>query len=261
MDCAPDKTDYPGRVALTIPNGEVLVGGDLHVWPGPASTAHRAFCKFAKERSPRAIIMNGDALDASTISRHPPIGWEHRPTLADELEACKERLFEIIDACPQAKRVWTLGNHDARFETKLAQAAPEFKGIKGVHLKDHFPDWPPAWSVHINANTVVKHRMKGGVHAAHNNAVASGMHIVTGHLHSAKVTPWTDLTGTRYGVDHGMLADVWHRAFADYTEDGAKNWRSGFVVLTYKDKKLLQPELVLVVDKRTVEFRGQFIKV
>ena len=261
MTHEPDKTAYPGRVALSIPNGEILVGSDAHFWPGPRSTAWRAFVKFAKERAPRAIIFNGDALDASTISRHAPIGWEKRPSLAEELEVCQERMHELVMAMPRStKRVWTLGNHDARFETRLASVAPEFKGVAGVHLKDQFPDWPPAWSVWVNGNTVIKHRCKGGVNAAQLNAISSGMSMVTGHLHAARVSAYTDYLGTRYGVDAGMLGDPWHRAFTDYTEDGPKNWRSGFSVLTYKNNRLLCPELVLVWDDNHVEWRGNIIK-
>ncbi len=142
----PDHTDYPGRLALNIKNGTVIIGSDGHYWPGPATTAHRALVKFIKDLQPQAVIFNGDALDASTISRHPPIGWEKRPSLAEELEACKERMNEIILASPQrARKVWTLGNHDSSFETKLATVAPEFSGVPGIHLKDHFPDWMPSW--------------------------------------------------------------------------------------------------------------------
>ncbi len=85
--------------------------------------------------------------------------------------------------------------------------------------------------------------------------------MISGHLHSAKVTPYTDYNGTRYGVDTGCLADPDARAFLDYSEDNAKNWRSGFCVLTFKDGQLLQPELVMVWNKNTVQFRGNLTKV
>jgi hypothetical protein len=85
--------------------------------------------------------------------------------------------------------------------------------------------------------------------------------MVTGHLHSQKVTPFTDYTGTRWGVDTGCLADPDHAAFTDYTEDAPKNWRSGFAVLTFYKDRLLPPELVTVFDANHVTFRGQVIRV
>src|SRR5690606_33924357 len=136
-------------------------------------------------------------------------GWDNRPKVKDELEAVKDRLGEVENVSGNAKLFWPLGNHCARFETRLAAQAPEYEGVQGFTLKDHFPRWIPCWAVMVNENTLIKHRYHNGVHAAYNNALKAGMSIVTGHLHSLKVTPWTDLTGDRYGVDTGTLADIY----------------------------------------------------
>jgi hypothetical protein len=252
--------DHPQRVCLDIPNGAILIGSDAHIWPGPTSTAMRAFIKFSKELKPKAVILNGDVMDFPKISRHPRIGWEQLPEVRQELDAARVILDKIEKAAPRARKIWTLGNHDARFESLIANKAPEYKGVFGVHLKDHFPKWECGWSCWVN-DVVVKHRFKGGDHAAFNNAVKSGRSIVTGHLHSAKVSPVTDFNGTRWGVDSGCLADVSAKPFIDYTEDNPLNWRSGFAVLTFKNGKLLPPELVHVWDCTTVVFRGEIIRV
>ena len=253
--------EYPHRINLEISAGTMIIASDAHYWPGPITVMHRALVSFCKEFTPQAVVFNGDVIDAPTISRHPPIGWEKRPQLADEIEAAKERLHEIEQATFKAEKVWNLGNHDARFETRIASVAPEYAKIHGVHLSDHFPNWRNAWSVWINDDVVVKHRFKGGIHAPHNNTMWSGKSIITGHLHSAKVIPFDDYNGTRYGVDGGCLADTDAKAFVDYTEDSPKNWRSAFCVLTFKDGRLLQPELVLKWDDDSVQFRGEIIKV
>ncbi len=256
-------TDHPSRLQITIENGTVLVGSDMHYWPGKASTAHRAFVQFCKDLSPVMVVANGDVIDGATISRHPPIGWEKNPPLKDELEVCAERLGEIALAAGHAERVWPLGNHDARFETRLASVASEYAEISGVSLKDHFPDWQPCWALSINDDVVVKHRYKNGIHATHNNTMWAGKTMVTGHLHSMRVTPFTDYHGTRFGVDTGTMADV-HKpnpAFVDYTEGNPCNWRSGFAVLTFERGRLLWPELVHVLDDGLCEFRGKTFKV
>lgn len=85
--------------------------------------------------------------------------------------------------------------------------------------------------------------------------------MVTGHLHSLKVTPYSDYTGIRWGVDTGTLANPYGPQFAYYTEDGPVNWRSGFVVLTIKDRELLWPETVSVLRDGVVCFRGELIDV
>jgi hypothetical protein len=85
--------------------------------------------------------------------------------------------------------------------------------------------------------------------------------MVTGHLHSLKVTPYTDYNGIRYGVDTGTLADIYGPQFENYLEQNPINWRSGFAVLTFKNGVLLMPELAMVHTKDTIQFRGEVINV
>lgn len=252
-------TKRTARLTHPLKNGTVLVGSDAHYWPKETSTAHWAFVKLAKELRPDLVVMNGDAIDASTISRHPPIGWEKHPSLKRELDTAQERLAEVEKASAGARHIWTLGNHDARFETRIASLIPELKGVHGVHLRDHFPAWEPAWSVEVGGKSgaIIKHRFKGGYHAAFNNAVSSGRSIITGHLHSLQVAPYTDYNGTRWGVDGGTLANPLGPQFTGYTEDNPLNWREGFVVLTWKDGRLLWPEPVFVSRKGYYTFRGE----
>ena len=252
---------YPHRPELDIKEGVVIVGSDFHIWPGEESLSLRAFKKFCKDLEPRAVILNGDVLDFPAISRHPPIGWEQVPSPAEEIEAAQYHLHQILMASPKnARKLWLLGNHDARFETKLATIAREYKNIRGIHLSDHFPGFEKGWSCFINNKVVVKHRFKGGIHGNFNNALYSGLSMVTGHLHSQKVTPFTDYNGTRYGVDTGCVAATDHKAFVDYTEDAPLNWRSGFVVLKFKGGRLMYPELVTPWDDRSVQYRGEIIR-
>ena len=150
---------------------------------------------------------------------------------------------------------------NSRFETRLATVAPEYAKIHGIHLKDHFPDWEPCWSVFINDDVVVKHRFKAGIHAPHNSTMWAGRTIITGHLHSLKVMPITDYNGTRWGVDCGTLADIYGPQFGGYMEDNPRSWRSGFIVLTFRDGHLMWPEVVHVIGEGRVEFRGEIVEV
>jgi predicted phosphodiesterase len=253
------------RLTLDVLDGEVLVGSDFHYWPGETTLMHKAFVAFVRERKPKAVILNGDVMDAPSISRHMPIGWEHRPQLIDEIEWCQDRTHEIAQAGGKCRKIWVLGNHDQRYETRLAHVAPEYAKVHGFHLKDSFPLWETAWSVAINAGTpeevFVKHRFRGGIHAVHNNLLWSGVHIVTGHLHSAQVRPLTlHNERTLWGVDSGCIAEPSARAFVDYTEDSPKNWRSAFCLLTFKAGRLMMPELILKWTSDSVQFRGEIIK-
>lgn len=248
------QTIYPARVPLELKNGVCLVGSDGHFAPDLISTGHRAFVLFSKDAD--AIVFNGDGFNGSKNGRHPPIGWNKSPGVKAELEVTQERLGEIKT---KIKR-WNIGNHDWRFDNKLSATLPEYEGVAGFALKDHFPDWQIVLSTWINDAVVVKHRFKGGIHATHNNTIWAGKTMVTGHLHSLKVTPFDDYNGTRWGVDTGTLADPYGPQF-DYGEDNPVNHRSGFIVLTFVDGVLLWPEIVRVVDEKHIDFRGKLIKV
>lgn len=261
------EAKYPHRLQHDLKNGTVLIGSDFHIWPGQESTALRAFKKFADDVRPSLVILNGDVLDFPLIGRHAPIMWETAPEPYQEIEAAQDHLHDIAKASRRARKAWCLGNHDARFESSLANNAARYRNIKGVHLSDHFGLWEKCWSVCINepvrgGATMVKHKPKGGgMNAARASALNSGMSYVHGHLHSQKVTPITDYNGDRYGVDAGCIADPSYKQFVNYTEDAPLDWRSGFCLLTYKDGRLLMPELVSVWDDRSVQFRGEVIRV
>ncbi len=251
------------RTKVDIKDGTVIVASDCHYWPETVSTAHRALINIIKQVKPKMVVINGDAFDGASISRHPAHNWSTMPSVKQELEACQDRLEEIQKAAIGAYLHWTWGNHDLRFNARLAsQVGDTWKGIEGMNLADHFPLWRFSTSVFVNENTVIKHRWHNGIHATYNNALKSGLSIVTGHLHSLKVMPWTDYTGTRYGVDTGTLAEIDGNQF-EYAEDNPKNWRSGFAVLTFRNGKLMPPELVEVIseDDGIVFFRGQVITV
>ena len=264
---SPDfKVTYPEnniRVNVELQNGIIIVGSDCHYWPGIISTAHRAFVKIIKDLKPKMVVMNGDVFDGASISRHPVSGWGSTPSVKQELEACQERLAEVEEAAKGASLNWTWGNHDMRFNARLAaQVGDTWRGVEGMNLTDHFPRWKFSTSIMVNDKVQIKHRLYNGIHAAYNATLKSGISTVNGHLHSLKVTPWTDLTGSRYGVDTGSLANVWGDQF-EYTEDSTRNHRSGFAVLNFINGKLMPPELVEVMNEDAGEayFRGELIKV
>jgi hypothetical protein len=250
------------KINYHLENGTVIVFSDAHFWDESPTTAYRALIKFIQELNPKIVIANGDIFDGATNSRHSSIGWEKKPSLIQELNACKSMMDGIVKSITKGTELtWCIGNHDSRFETYLAANAPQYQEVEGFSLKDHFPEWRMCWATWINGHTVIKHRWKGGIHAAHNNTVNSGVSIVTGHLHSLKVTPFTDYTGTRYGVDTGCLADIDGDQFVNYLETNPVNWRSGFAVLSFHNGKLLPPELVEVIAEGVVAFRGQAYEV
>lgn len=248
-----------------VEDGTILVGSDAHLWPGPLTTIQRAFLHMAKALKPVAIVANGDWFDGARVSRFPHGSWadeRHKPSVRQELEAVQDYMGEVEKACPKAKKFWPLGNHDARFESRIVSTSPEYSGVQGTSLRDHFPMWIPCWRVDVNDDVVIRHREKGGEHADYRNVVEAGKTIVTGHDHRANVTPFHSYRGTHWGVRCGFMADSpTDPQFVHYLEAREANWQPAFVVLTFRGGRLLWPELCVKHDEGKVEFRGQVISV
>ena len=240
------RVESKPRINLDLDDGTIVVFSDCHYWPGEAPLMHKILLKVIKKLKPKLVIANGDVCDFASISRFAPLGWEDAPTVIEELEVCQKRMEEVRQASGDAMLIWTAGNHDMRFEAAFAKHLPEMAKVKGVHLKDHFPHWPTAWSVWINDEIVIKHRLYGGMNALRNNVMKSRKHCVTGHLHSANVYANTGYENdTLYGIDCGTIADTYGPQFM-YCEDNPRDWRSAFGVLTLDKGRLLRPELCQV---------------
>lgn len=247
---------FKRELEFGIPDGTALVFSDAHFWPDqPKSVSHEALLLLAKELKPKLVIANGDIFDGARVSRHAPLGWADLPSVKQEMEICEEYLHEIhaVAGPKRCNFFWNVGNHDSRFDKMLCAQASEYAGVV-PRLEDQFPRWNFAWSLVLNQKVMVKHRYHNGIHATYNNTLKGGRSIVTGHLHRLAVTPWADYNGRRWGVDTGTLSDPMGPQF-DYGENNPAPHTSGFAILTFKDGRMLPPELVEVLDG-TAYFRG-----
>ncbi|NBQ80363.1 MAG: hypothetical protein EBT99_17475, partial [Betaproteobacteria bacterium] len=116
--------------------GPVIVFSDAHFMPNETSVAFEALIKVIKKIKPTMIIANGDILDGATISKYGPEGWQTKPTLKQELESVQYHMDAIVKACKGLGVILhrTIGNHDIRFEKRLAGLVPEYKDISGTTL-------------------------------------------------------------------------------------------------------------------------------
>jgi len=231
----------------------VLVGGDAHIWPGEPTIMWKAFAKVAKQLKPDCIVLNGDILDGARVSRHGrPLGSK-APKISQEVEAVREHLKMLPLS---AHKIWTMGNHDIRVDNYLASAAPELEDYAG-RIKDRFPEWEFCWATVIN-EVEIRHRFRGGIHTAWNNALHSGINIVTSHTHQLQLTAVRNRRGSHYGIECGMLADPWGPQF-EYTEGAPNRQCAGFVFLTFdEENNLMPPEFCEMIRGRPA-FRNKYV--
>jgi len=250
---APRHWTYPSDLHLPIIDGSVLIGGDAHIWPGPPSIMWQAFAKVGKKIKPHVIVLNGDIIDGAKVSRHGANLGVKPPSVSEEIEAAQDHIA-MLPKCPH--RFYTMGNHDIRVDNYLANNAPELGEEYSGLLSDRFPQWQFCWAVHLN-DVEVRHRFRGGIHAAWNNALHSGVSMVTGHTHQLQITAVRNRNGSHWGIEAGMLSNKNSKAF-QYTEGAPSRANEGFVVLTFREGLLMPPEFCEMVDGRPV-FRGDFV--
>lgn len=234
-------------------NKVVIIGGDLHIWPGEVPIMWKAFAKVAKLVKANICILNGDIIDGARVSRHGSFLGSAAPKLSDEIEAARI----CIDMLPRGmEKYWTMGNHDQRVDTYLANNANELADYSG-RLSDRFPEWKFSYAVMLN-EIEVRHRFRGGIHATWNNALHAGISIVTNHTHQQQVYSVRNRNGSHWGIETGMLGDPNSPAF-EYTEGAPSRAHEGFTVLTFdEDGLLMPPEQCEMLRGRPV-FRGKYI--
>jgi hypothetical protein len=262
-----EQSTYKKVINLAISDGVVVVGSDAHIWPGPDTTALKALLAVTADlgKSVRLLIANGDWMDGASTNRHDPFGWQQRPTVREEIAGVTDALHRWRMAAKPARTgvrsIYTVGNHELNFERRLATQVHQYEGLPGLRLADHFPEWELTWSCWMNRTSqhpvMVKHRQANGVHAAYNNTLKSGVSMVTGHTHVLEVKPWGDYRGRRWGVQTGTLAMPTGPQF-EYAENGYTPACAGFAVLTFKDGRLLPPEICEVIEGRAM-WRGQVV--
>lgn len=248
---------YPAHIHKELKSCSVLVGGDSHFWPGQASFIYDAFVDVAKYIKPKAIVLNGDLIDGTRVSRHPRLRNQTTPRVKDELDEAKRQLGRL----PMVHhRIITLGNHDQRLDNYLANQGPEIDDC-AMQLSDWFPGWELGYAAMINEGLPhvipceIRHYYRTGIHARWNNAVYSGIHIVTNHTHGLGVTPYNNRTGRIYGVETGMLN--WNDAAQfEYHQGMQSRAHAGFAVLTFDENgNMLPPELAEWIHGKLI-FRG-----
>ena len=216
---------------------------DVHAWPTkytPITDAFRVYLNVLEElakdhEKELVVVVNGDMFDGASISRHPSIRWEYKPSVKEELDACKEYAEAIeraVEGHPNVRLVWVWGNHDERFDSKLANMVGEFKDIEGFSLVDHFPRWEFTQALLVNHCAYFVHDVHAGKHAAYNNVQDFGpnVHVFTGHTHRLTTRTKTFFTGRGKATETGTLCDIGYPQF-QYVRGNPVDWQPGFVVV------------------------------
>ena len=252
----------------------VLLFSDTQI-PNQDKKLFKGMFKFIKDFKPDLIVLNGDILDVTTLSKYDlPADFPY--TFADEIKEANRFLDELQanarKANPAVSFVFRGGNHEQRVSDYLNRNAPRLVGVKNknneelvslenlLDLKGRDIAWIPykgdkqevADVLLHHGNRVSKHA--GATAMAYLNDL--GRSSITGHTHRAGLVFKTLFDRVIWGMELGSTCVRKHKS--EYTKD--PNWQNAFGVIIVDHKShVAYPTLIPVLDG-TFNFGGKFYR-
>lgn len=235
---------------MKISVGPVVVLGDLHC-PFVDQAAFKVCLQVIQLIGPKAVVINGDAVDNYALSRFDK-DPERVTSLGVDLDVGRQCLREIRGAAPESALFYTEGNHEARL-SKVKCRIPElsclpeltipallrFKelGITWVGERDllTFGDWVILHGSNVNA--------KGG-YTGQRMIDRYGCSGVSNHVHRLAQVSRTVYGRAMTWIENGHLCDPAKMEYGSLFD-----WQQGFSVLRRGGREAeVYPELVQIKD-------------
>ena len=109
----------------------IAILSDIHV-PYHDVKALAAAVNWCKEKSPDAVLLNGDIGDFYSVSRYQKNPKKRQ--FSKEIELLRELLIWLRSEFPKQRIVYKLGNHDERWDHWLWNHAPEISDLPQLRL-------------------------------------------------------------------------------------------------------------------------------
>ena len=125
--------------------GSILHIGDVHV-PFHEPATIRLMMQYVTDHYDiKGLVINGDFWDCLSISKFSKD--QRPPTMQEEKEYGEDVIETLEDAFPNAKKVWKLGNHEARLARYLYTNAPDLHELIQESVADLFGVKQRGWDV------------------------------------------------------------------------------------------------------------------
>jgi len=232
---------------------KIVVLGDVHI-PYQDNDAIKLVLMFIKWYKPQVLIMNGDIVDATRLSKYRKEPDTKR--FSEEIDLARSFLNDIKMATGRwCVSYFIFGNHELRCQKYLIDNAPELYEVFSLEdllqltsrfiivnesMKENY--------LHIG-NWYVGHWNKVNKHSgytAKNLIDDRGVNIVQGHTHRLAIVQRRFIDRLITGVEGGCLCTL----TPDYVVK--PNWSTGFVVIDYGVAQLahIQGQLLYFGRKR-----------
>jgi len=244
----PSEASYRFSVSLS----------DVHI-PFEDKKALASIEEFLVDTQPDDLILNGDFIDAYSISSFPTD--PRKPLLQEELDQARAYLERWRKKLPNTKIVYLDGNHDQRAQ-RIKHANTGLYGLRCLEIPnlldlssldiDYYEYMDPyqiGEMVFVHGNRISKH----SAYSAKATITDGGFpNVMIGHVHRMGMYVHTGYEGTRRAYEQGHLCDVDQ---ADYISN--PNWATGFGVVYHDSSdQLIDVRLVGITDGRFI-FNGK----
>lgn len=122
---------------LTVSKSKIketaLIISDVHV-PFECKKSLEVFKAYAKDNMPETLVLLGDILDLFSVSKYDKC-MRGKDGLPEELEAGRAFFREMREIFPDARIIFTMGNHEDRYQAFLVNKAPELIGIDEFRME------------------------------------------------------------------------------------------------------------------------------
>ena len=230
-----------------------VVINDLHV-PFHDKTVTSQVITFIRDCSPDVVILNGDILDAYSLSRFVKSS-NRRLSLADEVAQSRIILNEIRDAVPNAEIHFTEGNHETRLRRYLDSNAPalaslpclEWKSLLGLDELDI--KWHGTEGFKLNRSFLVLHGDRVSKHSGATARMEFERHLVSGisgHTHRAGRYDVVGHSRNFHWTENGCLCMM----NPEYIS-GKPNWQQAISIVEF-NRDRAHTRLVPIENRRLI---------
>ena len=235
-DLPKGETERKDPYYLPKASQNILIIGDIHI-PYHDDAALFAALEYGLEQDVDTIIINGDLIDFSLISRHEKD--LRKRSVSYELDTARTFLNGLRAMFPNKHIVYKLGNHDIRYEKWIMQKAPELMDIEGTKLEDLLQ--LVSLNIHLVYDKQViyagKHMaifhgheiglMSGGVNPARSARLKLNKSAIINHFHRETKDMGKNFGEQPYSCySSGCLCDLFPAYMGAHN-----NWSHGFIHL------------------------------
>lgn len=202
--------------------------------------------KFLADFRPDTLVLNGDIVDMTALSRFR-LTLKQRSELERQRYELRWELASLRETLPDANIVYILGNHEQRLVNYIEDNAPELEFLADDELSFYrFADldfhhaglWrampiklvAPYGEAYEWHGVTITHGTKVVDNTAKASLITEGSSGVSGHTHRMGSYFKTDRSGAHAWFEGGCLCSLRAPHSPPPTLPGVRDWQQGFVV-------------------------------